>query len=214
MIGYLNGTVLEAQPGNITLLVANGTIGYSVHVPQNVEALSLHAGQKLELYIYTHVREDVLDLFGFFKPIDKTLFLMLLNVNGVGPKLALSLISNLSATELTQAIAGGQKEKLTAISGVGKKTAERLILELQEKFKKVSGQFPAGASSKASAPVSTLKSEALAVLTSLGYKAQDLDSLLDSVLTDDSQIQDVEAVIPQVLKRLSKKSKSFNEVNS
>lgn len=206
MIGYLNGTILETSPGRITLLVAQQSIGYSVQLAQSARALSLHPGQKLELFIYTHVREDALDLFGFFDLAEKSLFLSLTSVNGIGPKLGLTLLSYLSGSELTAAIVSGRKETLVAIPGVGKKTAERIILELQDKFKKAGFSGSVAASNSSAVPYAPVQSEAQAVLASLGYKPTDIERVLDQVMKQNPGLSDVETIIQQSLKLMSRKS--------
>src|SRR5688572_3829107 len=133
MIAYLNGKLLSKS---INLAIVDvGGVGYEVHIPLTTYYELGETGSPVVLQIYTHVREDALQLFGFNTPLEKELFLRLISVSGVGPKLALGLLSNLSANELVQAILSSNLVQLTAISGVGKKTAERLVLELRDKLK-------------------------------------------------------------------------------
>ncbi|MCM0606950.1 MAG: Holliday junction branch migration protein RuvA [Xanthomonadaceae bacterium] len=203
MIGYLNGTVLDIDSGVLTLVVAGGSIGYTVRVPEHAQAASLSPGKKIELHIYTHVREDVLDLYGFFSPEEKRIFLALTSVNGIGPKLGMTLISNLSVSEIISAIVGSKKEVLTAISGVGKKTAERMILELQEKFKK---SFVCHITHRESAP-SNNKTEITSILISLGYKTAETDRVIEQVLSENPNIENIEELIQLSLKLISNKNK-------
>lgn len=208
MIGYLNGTVLDMDQGVVTLAVAGGSIGYSVRVPENSRSATIAPGNKIELFIYTHVREDALDLFGFFTLEEKKCFLALTSVNGIGPKLGMTLISNLSVSEIIGAIVTGNRELLTAIPGVGKKTVERMILELQEKFKK-SDFIPSSAPKMQN---SSIKSEVAAILASLGYRTVETDRVIAQALSDNPKdAENVEAIIQSALKLISKKT-NRNEV--
>jgi Holliday junction DNA helicase RuvA len=134
MIGFLRGEVLEVVDNRVLLLV--GGVGYQVTLPQGAELGSLAVGSKLDVQIHTHVREDALDLYGFLKRADKELFLLLLGVNGIGPKGALAVLSGMSVGALVEAILSGNHGLLQKIPGVGKKTAERLVLELSDVLKK------------------------------------------------------------------------------
>lgn len=206
MIGYLNGTVLDIDAGSLTLAVAGGSIGYSVRIPENSSSASLAPGKKIELYVYTHVREDALDLYGFFTPEEKKIFLALTSVNGIGPKLGMTLVSNLSVSEIISAIVGSKKEILTAISGVGKKTAERMILELQEKFKK--SFLPEMSNTSHSSPQSPgIRNEIASLLGSLGYKSIEIDRVITQVLNDHPGVDNIESLIQLSLKLISTQNK-------
>ena len=111
-------------------------VGYSVNVPRNSQYELLPNGKVIELFIHTHVREDQLDLYGFATKSEKELFLTLLSVNGIGPKGALSILSGADTSQLVQAIIEGDKALLTKLPGVGKKTAERMVLELSDSLRK------------------------------------------------------------------------------
>src|SRR3954466_12919629 len=132
MIGYLRGQVMEYADGRVLLAVGSreSAVGYSVTVPQGPSYLSILPESSAELFIYTHVREDALDLYGFRTRAEKDVFLTLLTVNGIGPKLALGVLSGADAGPLVRAILDGDKDCLTRIPGVGKKIAERVVLEL------------------------------------------------------------------------------------
>lgn len=140
MIGYLQGEILEHSEGKMLLGIGDkrtsGVVGYSVAVPQSHAYEGYGVGQRVELFVYTHVREDALDLFGFHSPFEKTLFLVLLSVNGIGPKSALGILSAVEPTSLVQAIVRGDQAFLTRIPGIGKKTAERVVVELKDSIKK------------------------------------------------------------------------------
>lgn len=162
-----------------------GCVGYSVAVPGSYSLTP--AGGAITLFIYTHVREDALDLYGFATRAEKDLFLALLSVTGIGPKGALGILSGGAPSEIFQAILGRDKDFLTRIPGIGKKTAERVVLELADSLrKKVDAgtlALPAGASRKSSASgASAFESPAIrdatAALVGLGYREADVATLL------------------------------------
>ena len=139
MLAYLSGTVKDRQNGEMILVVgseAQGQVGYQIKTPDHPRYEIYIPGQKAEIYLYTHVREDALDLFGFLSPSEKNFFTTVLSVSGVGPKLALSLLSHADEASLIQMILTDDKASLNNISGVGKKTAERMILELRDTLQK------------------------------------------------------------------------------
>jgi Holliday junction DNA helicase RuvA len=132
MIAYLRGTLLEKHP-NLVIVETNG-VGYEVTIPVSAYSSLPEKGAEVRLHIHTHVREDALSLFGFVSPSDKALFEKLITVSGIGPKLAVTVLSGLAAPELAGAIRAGAIEQLMRIPGVGKKTAERMVLELRDKL--------------------------------------------------------------------------------
>jgi Holliday junction DNA helicase RuvA len=132
MIAYLRGVVLEKHP-NAVVVETNG-VGYEVTIPVSAYSSLPEKGAEVRLHIHTHVREDALALFGFISPSDKALFEKLITVSGIGPKLAVTALSGLAAPELAAAIRSGAVEQLVRIPGVGKKTAERMVLELRDKL--------------------------------------------------------------------------------
>ncbi len=185
MIGYIRGEVLENSDGKMLVLTGakDCGVGYAVSVPSSAFYLSIPAGKSLDLFIHTHVREDALDLYGFCTRAEKELFLTLTSVSGIGPKSALGILSGAEPAQLIQAILQGDKAFLTQVPGIGKKTAERVILELTDPLKKkveagVLSQ-PAGAQARASGDSALL--EAKSALIGLGYREQDISGLLDRV---------------------------------
>lgn len=138
MIAYLTGLVLTKTTQSV--LIDTGGIGYEVFVPLSTFYTLPEKDEKVSLHIYTYVREDALSLFGFGTKLEKNLFLMLISVSGIGPKLAVNILSGIGPQELLEAIAGGDVVRLQAIPGVGKKTAERIALELKEAAVKITGQ--------------------------------------------------------------------------
>ena len=194
MIGYLSGRVLEHAEGKLIVGTggAEGVVGYQVTVPQSAEYGALLPGERIELHIYTHVREDSLDLYGFKSRMEKDLYLTLLSVNGIGPKGALGILSGSGVEALAHAIVEGDKAFLTKIPGIGKKTVERLILELAEpirkKFLSGSATEPRANSGSVAATQTgsfergTVFMDARSALIGLGYREQDVTALLNKVL--------------------------------
>ena len=175
MIARLSGTVLDKQ-GDAAVIDVQG-VGYLVHLSLQSMGKLPPEGSRAQLRCYTHVREDALQLFGFLTVEEEELFHLLIGVSGVGPKLALNVLSGMPATELATAILHGEIARLTKISGVGKKTAERLVVELKDKVK-TSGL--AGRSSKP--PPATAPGEALlSALINLGYRPAAAERTADAV---------------------------------
>ena len=173
MIATLSGTVAENLPEHLVLDV--GGVGYGVQVsPEDSSHLS--KGQAVTLYIYEHIRENAHDLFGFARPDTKKLFEQLLGVNGVGPKMALSILGIGTAEAVRAAIAAGDTKFIQAAAGVGKRVAERVIIELKDKVGLVSA---AGATDFLQGPA--LQDEAVQALVALGFSPQDATLALQTV---------------------------------
>ncbi len=206
MIGYLSGRILEHTDGKLIVGLgsADGIVGYQVTVPQSAEYGSLLPGEKIELYIYTHVREDSLDLYGFATRAEKELYLTLLSVNGIGPKGALGILSGSSADTLIHAIMEGNKAFLTQIPGIGKKTVERLILELAEPIRKKFAVGKVLAVGSTGLERTTLFTDARQALVGLGFREQDVTALLKKVLTSsENKPAHAEELVRTALKELS-----------
>jgi holliday junction DNA helicase RuvA len=146
MIAHLSGTLLEKHP-NLIILDVHG-VGYEITIPVSAFSSLPERGQPVQLHIHTHVREDALSLFGFLTAADKTLFEKLITVSGIGPSLAIKTLSGLTAGDLVAAIRSGAIELLVRIPGVGKKTAERMVLELRDKLDLAGAPDRAAASPK------------------------------------------------------------------
>jgi Holliday junction DNA helicase RuvA len=141
MIAHLRGTLLEKHPNSVIVDVAG--VGYEATIPVSTYSSLPAVGAEVRLHVHTHVREDALLLFGFVSAADKSLFEKLITVSGVGPKLAITALGGLTAPDLAAAIRAGSIEQLVRIPGVGKKTAERLILELRDKLELIPGAMRA-----------------------------------------------------------------------
>ncbi|KPJ98401.1 MAG: hypothetical protein AMJ60_08315 [Desulfobacterales bacterium SG8_35] len=168
MISCLKGELFHKSPEKVTLLV-NG-VGYEIFLSSaSLEKLP-QLGEEVFLHIYTHVREDALILFGFADTDEKKMFLLLINVSGVGPKLALAVLSGIRPADLARAIATKDVTRLTGLSGVGKKTAERLCLDLKDKVGFITGGDEAFQDFGAGAPVEGSKeTDVISALVNLGY---------------------------------------------
>lgn len=168
MIATLSGKVLSKNVDRAVVDV--GGVGYEVSVSTDTLARLPENGDDAFLFIHTHVREDAITLYGFFKEEEKELFLILKTVPGIGPKLALSMLSGLRVTELCMAITAGDIKRLTTLQGVGKKTAERICVDLKEKVGHLSsGSVDGGRSDILLAPEHGVVNDALSALTNLGY---------------------------------------------
>lgn len=164
MIAHLRGRLLEKHP-NQAVIDCQG-VGYDVAIPVSTFSALPEAGVEVALRIHTHVREDALALFGFQTVIEKALFEKLISISGIGPSLAIKVLSGLQATDLVAAIRSGDVARLTRIPGVGKKTAERMVLELKEKLENLGS--PSGVKAVAAGPVSTFTAVEEDVLSALG----------------------------------------------
>jgi Holliday junction DNA helicase RuvA len=167
MIAHLRGTLLEKHPNQVIVEAAG--VGYDVTIPVSTFSALPEAGKEARLRIHTHVREDAIQLFGFATADEKLLFERLITVSGIGPKLAVTVLSGLAAGELVAAIRGGQTATLVRIPGVGKKTAERIVLELRDKLDGLA--VPAAMGGAAVPPVEALTpidQDVLSALVNLG----------------------------------------------
>lgn len=174
MIAHLKGTLIKKMPAS-AILDVNG-VGYEVFIPLTTYYELPGPGDALSFFIHTHVREDALKLYGFLSEADKTVFETLISINKVGPKLALTILSGLSAQGLAQAVAEQDVVRLNAIPGVGSKTAERLVLELKDKLMPLEpshGGTPVAANG--------VMSDALSALINLGYKRPAAEQALKTV---------------------------------
>jgi holliday junction DNA helicase RuvA len=165
MIAWLKGTVQSKSADRLVLEVAG--VGYEVLIPFSTYYELGSVGASVSLHIYTHVREDALSLYGFLTTLEKRLFTMLIQVSGVGPRLAVTILSGLPVEELMRAVAEGDIVRLSRVPGIGKKTAERLVLELKDKLKPL--QVEAGRDAAVPSVVSSVQSDVVSALVNLGY---------------------------------------------
>jgi Holliday junction DNA helicase RuvA len=200
MIAFLEGRLLSKTPEWIIVSVQG--IGYQVAVPLSSFYDLPDLEQNVQLHIYTHVREDALQLFGFLTPKEKEIFLLLLGVSGIGPKVALNILSGISSQELKQALLGEDSQRIQKIPGVGKKTAERIVLELKDKIKKLSAEsFP---SVSREVPEGTLWEDALSALLNLGYPKIMAEKTLGQIKNDTEGPISLEDLLRRALKFMSR----------
>lgn len=200
MIGRLKGILLEKQPPQ--LLVDVQGVGYELQAPMSTFYSLPAIGETVTLHIHMVVREDAQLLFAFFSLSERQLFRNLIRINGVGPKLALTILSGVTADEFTRCIMEADSKALTSLPGVGKKTAERLIVELRDRLAKEVDAILPGAKGK----LATLKpagqnpvSDAVSALVSLGYKAQEASQMVRTV---DAEGLSTEAIIKAALQSM------------
>ncbi len=199
MYAYINGIIEEADQNGI--VISANDIGYYVQCPLNV-VNSISVGEKRKIYTYQHVREDAIILFGFLTKEDRTMFLRLISVSGIGPKLALQILSSISAGELAIILVGGDATSLTKVPGIGKKTAQRLILELREKVDNDELTSAAQQKGTASLGTSSMISDAIYALAALGYSSQEASKAVEAVAP---QCTDTESIIRAVLKSFDRR---------
>ena len=164
MIALLRGVLVEKHPNQA--IIEAGGVGYEVKIPVSTYTHLSDAGSEVRLRIHTHLSQDALTLYGFLTADEKALFEKLISVSGIGPAAAVKILSGLAAPELIRAIQRGEVERLVRIPGVGKKTAERLVLELRDKLPAVSGEEPQAPAAAAS--LSPVEQDVLSALLNLG----------------------------------------------
>ena len=176
MIGYLRGRLGDKQPNRVVVDVHG--VGYELHVPLSTFYGLGETGAEVALRVHTHVREDTLALFGFATTLELQLFEHLIAVNGVGPRLALTVLSGMEPPDFIQAVRHGDVGRLTRIPGVGKKTAERIGLELKDRLAAAGLHAPAG--DELEAPGDDGRADVLSALLNLGYHRTAAERALDS----------------------------------
>jgi Holliday junction DNA helicase RuvA len=194
MIARLFGRVAEKQPNRLIVDVSG--VGYDVQVPLSTFYVSADVGGEMALRIHTHVREDQLALYGFASDLELSMFERLIGISGIGPKLALAVLSGIEPRELAGAIQRNDIARLTAIPGVGKKTAERICVELRDRI-------PKAIDAAAASPADSLRQDLASALVNLGYHRQAIDKSLDKLLSGIVEPR-FEDVLRSALKELSR----------
>jgi holliday junction DNA helicase RuvA len=193
MIGYLTGNIISRKPTKI-LLDVNG-VGYTVNISINTFE-NIADKETISLFIYTSVKEDSITLFGFFTEPEKQMFELLISITGIGPKLALGILSGIQTDDLKDAIQRGDITRIIAVPGIGRKTGERLVLELKNKVDLVSEE--------SSREISfSIKNEAIAALTTLGYNSKVADKIIRDILSSEPDLS-LEELIKKSLSNLNK----------
>lgn len=199
MFYYVNGTVAEIEAG-LAVIDCSG-VGYAC-ATTNYTLSQLKKGERAKLYTYLNVREDAMEMFGFASQSELRSFKMLIGVSGVGPKAALSILSSTTPQQLSMAVVMGDEKALTAAPGIGKKIAQRIILELKDKLIKEQGGFETGNGAAAAMPAQNNKAgEAAAALAVLGYGSQEIAAALKGI---DMDALPLEEIIRQSLKKMVK----------
>ena len=200
MISHLEGKLIHKSPTELVIDV--GGVGYLVSIPLSTYERIEDRNGTVRVLTYMHVREDTMQLFGFASEAERSMFRMLLSVSGIGPKMAQGILSGLSTDEIKTAITGGDLTTLTSISGVGRKTAERLIVELRDKVAKTEALEPIPASTGQQLKA---RAEAVSALMSLGHSRASAESAIRAVLKEESDKEiSIEELIKRALRHASK----------
>ena len=204
MIAHLSGTLLSKNPNSVIVDVSG--VGYEVSIPVSTFYELEDTGSNVKLRIYTHVKEDALQLYGFKTARERELFINFISVSGIGPKIGIALLSGMSADELIASIKSNNLARLTLIPGVGKKTAERLIVDLREKMAALStAQLEEHTGTEAATAEASsedsVRSQALSGLMNLGYQRSAADKAIDAALSEGGDIS-VESVLKRSLRKL------------
>jgi Holliday junction DNA helicase RuvA len=200
MIALLTGKIAGKSPDSVTLDV-NG-VGYRVQIPFSTFFALPDDGTLLTLNIHTHVKEDAIHLYGFLTPKEKQFFQLLITVSGVGPKLAKDILSNIQPDDLASALCRGDIVRLSAIPGIGKKTSERLILELKDKVVKLGLADESGRNSSLSKQDASIQDDVASALINLGYKEAVVSRIISEL--EPGSDAPMETVLKLALKRLMK----------
>ncbi|MEW5949361.1 MAG: Holliday junction branch migration protein RuvA [Thermodesulfobacteriota bacterium] len=201
MIARLEGNVLYKSP-EYAILDVNG-VGYQVFIPLSTFYELPETDSPVSLHTYTHLREDVLQLYGFKTMAEKIMFMSLISISGIGPKLAVNILSGIGVTELEQAILSEDISRIISIPGVGKKTAERMVIELRDKIgKKTPESYPA--TIPVTAENKRLYADAVSALVNLGYKKAAAEAAMARVERENKGLFSLEEILKQVLKVISR----------
>jgi Holliday junction DNA helicase RuvA len=203
LIAQLSGKLVQKQPN--TVIIDVGGVGYDVTIPVSTFYELGEPGTDVSLKIHTHVREDALQLFGFWTSREKELFLKLTSVSGVGPKLAITMLSGMPAGELITAITNNDLVKLTSIPGVGRKTAERVVVELRDKLAVISlesREADRKAAHELAPGEAAVRDDTIAALMALGYPKAISERAVSFALREEGE-RTIEAVLKRALRRLS-----------
>lgn len=194
MIAYLKGIILHKKPGEV--VVNTGGVGYSLLIPLSTYFKLGEAGDSIELQVYTHLTDDSLQLFGFLTQEEKNIFLKLITISGIGPKMAINIISGIEPKELEEAIREANVTRLTRIPGIGKKTALRLIMELADKFEKKEKILSTRESKE--------REDLVSALVNLGFRRKESEQVVDLTISSLGSQAGFDLLLRECLKRMSK----------
>jgi Holliday junction DNA helicase RuvA len=196
MIGFLTGKIISKKPTQILLDVSG--VGYSINISITTFEKLGEENSTASLYTFLSVKEDALDLYGFSTEAEKEMFRLLISVSGIGPKLAQSILSGIQIEELKEALQVGNISRLVAIPGIGRKTAERMLIELRDKVEKLAEEFIEVTNAKFA-----IKNDAVSALTSLGYNTKTAEKAVRDIL-DKTPEASIEDLVKQALSKLNK----------
>jgi Holliday junction DNA helicase RuvA len=200
MIARLSGILIEKT---ITQCVVDiHGAGYRVVVPLTTFYELPEQGQPVVLHVHTHVREDAIQLYGFHTPAEREAFDLLISVSGIGPRLAVNVLSGIAAGDLIRAVTQEDLKRLTAIPGVGRKMAERMILELKDKMGRIEAET-ALCGAPASVPDERVKEDALSALVNLGYKGAAVKEIVERILKEATPLPSLDQLLKQALRALA-----------
>ncbi|MDH4218002.1 MAG: Holliday junction branch migration protein RuvA [Candidatus Aminicenantes bacterium] len=194
MIAYLKGSLIQKSSNQVILDI--GGVGYSAWIPLSTYLKLGDLNQTAELYIYTHMTDNSLALYGFYSERERDLFLKLINISGIGPKIALNILSGIEASDLEDAIRRADVARISLIPGIGKKTAMRIALELQEKLDLKEKVLETSSSKE--------KEDLISALTNLGFKRREVEKIVDDCIQTYSLEAGLEKLLRESLKRLAK----------
>jgi len=194
MIAYLKGTLIHKTPGHV--VVETGGVGYAAAIPVSSFASLGEIGETVELFIHTHVAEDALALYGFASQDEKAMFLKLIGISGIGPKLAMNVLSGISPGDLAEAIRSSDLARISLVPGIGKKTALRITMELQDKLEKKEKLLTAKASPE--------KEDLLSALLNMGFRQKEAERAVDQTIAANKPGTEFEKLLRDCLKRLAK----------
>lgn len=201
MIARLTGMLLSKSPQSVIIDAAG--VGYQAFIPLSTFYQLPDEMERVSLHVYTHVREDTLHLFGFQTELEKKTFLLLISVSGIGPKLALNILSGIGFEDLLGAIVMADPERIAAVPGVGKKTSQRITLELRDKASLLSEDIDLRPRERIEIRHKEIFDDALSALSNLGYSSRDAKRALEHVLRTDAEVN-LEALLKEALRRLAR----------
>lgn len=201
MIAYLSGILYTKNPQWIVVETAG--VGYQVFILLSTFYQLPNEMEKVSLYVYTHVREDMLQLFGFQTEREKEIFMLLLSVSGIGPKLALNILSGIGLEDLVAAIVRADSERIAAVPGVGKKMSQRIALELKEKASHLSDGKEVQPLEHVQIKYQEIFDDALSALINLGYPKKVATKALENVLREDNDV-DLDTLLKEALQNLAR----------
>jgi len=199
MIAYLRGTLFRKNPQSVVVDI-NG-VGYQIFIPLSTFYRLPDETDTVSLHVYTHVRQDTLQLFGFQTEMEKQIFLLLISVSGIGPRVALNILSGMGFEELLSAIVGADSERISSIPGVGKKTSQRIILELKEKASKLAEGIGGVPEERLEIKDREIYEDALSALINLGYPSKAAKKAVEIALHKDHEMN-IETLLKEALQNL------------